>query len=200
MIEAITAWDFSVLFFIQEHFKCAFLDTLMPIITLFGEAGIFWIAVAIALLFTKKYRQCGLMMGAALVLGLIFGNGILKNVIARTRPYDIADVKLLVDALHDYSFPSGHTLACFEASTVLLIKDKRLGIPALIIAIAVAISRLYLFVHYPTDVIVGCILGIVFGICGTLAVKYLYRIISGKISGNKTKQDKENDPVSAEAE
>lgn len=187
MIETITAWDLSILSFIQQHFKCAFLDTLMPIITLLGDAGIFWIAVAIALLFTKKYRQCGLMMGAALILGLIFGNGILKNVVARTRPYDVVEVKLLVDSLHDYSFPSGHTLACFEAATILMIRDKRIGIPAVIIAVAVAVSRLYLFVHYPTDVIAGCILGIIFGICGTILVKYLYRVIGDFIEKRKTK-------------
>lgn len=195
MIEAITAWDFSVLNFIQEHFQCAFLDAVMPIITMLGDAGIFWIAVALVLLFTKKYRQCGLMIGVALVLGLIFGNGILKNAVARTRPYDIVEFNLLVEALHDYSFPSGHTLACFEAATVLMIRDKRLGIPALVIAVAVAISRIYLFVHYPTDVIAGCILGIIFGICGTIIVKQIYRIVE-----EKTAKKKKDEPLSADSD
>ena len=172
----ITAWDLSVLDYIAEHFKCGFLDVFMRIATLFGEGGIFWIAVAVIFLFIPKHRKTGLMMGAAMLLGLIVGNGIMKNLIGRIRPYDMpgVSIELLINKLSDFSFPSGHTLVCFEAATVLTVRKNKLAIPAIVIAVLVALSRLYLYVHYPTDVICGALLGIVFGICGTVIVNAIW--------------------------
>ena len=158
-------FELKILDFIKEHLSCGFLDFLMPLITKLGDAGIFWIAVAVVLLITKKYRKVGAMMGVALVLGLIFGNGVLKNVVGRIRPYDLNENMkdmLLIEALSDKSFPSGHTLASFESAVVLLINDKRLGIPAIVLAALIAFSRLYLYVHYPTDVLASIILGTAF--------------------------------------
>lgn len=158
-------FELKILDFIKEHLSCGFLDFLMPLITKLGDAGIFWIAVAAILLITKKYRKVGAMMGVALVLGLIFGNGVLKNVVGRIRPYDLNENMkdmLLIEALSDKSFPSGHTLASFESAVVLLINDKRLGIPAIVLAALIAFSRLYLYVHYPTDVLASIILGTAF--------------------------------------
>lgn len=165
-------FELRILEFIEEHFKCGFLDWFMPLVTKLGDGGIFWIIVAVVLLFTKKYRRVGAMMGVAMILGLLIGNLTLKPLIDRVRPYDMpgVDVNLLVEKLSDKSFPSGHTLVCFEAATVLMLNDKRLGIPALIIAITVALSRLYLFVHYPTDVVAGVILGVLFGLVGCFTV------------------------------
>lgn len=170
------AWnlqELSVLDWIATHLHCPFLDSVMPWITKFGDGGIFWIAVAVILLCIPKYRKTGLTIGAALLFGVIIGNGILKNVIARIRPYDMEGAmftssQLLVKALSDYSFPSGHTLACCEAATVLLFRKWQWGIPAAVIAVLVMFSRLYLYVHYPSDVLAGAILGVLFGI---LAVK-----------------------------
>ncbi len=155
-------FELKVLDFIQEHLRCTVLDKVLPIITKLGDAGIFWIIVAIALLFFKKTRKIGIMTGVALLLGLIIGNLTLKPLVARTRPYDMPGVEmdLLIERLSDKSFPSGHTLASFEAATVLLINDKRLGIPAIILASVIAFSRLYLYVHYPTDVLGGIVLGV----------------------------------------
>ena len=158
-------FELKILDFIKEHLSCGFLDFLMPLITKLGDAGIFWIAVAVVLLVTKKYRKVGAMIGVALVLGLIFGNGVLKNVVGRIRPYDLNENMkdmLLIEALSDKSFPSGHTLASFESAVVLLINDKRLGIPAIVLAALIAFSRLYLYVHYPTDVLASIILGTAF--------------------------------------
>lgn len=179
------AFELQALDFIANNLKCGFLDAVMPIITKFGDAGIFWIAVSIVLLITKKYRKVGAMMGLALIFGLIVGNLTLKPLIARVRPYDMPGAlfsvdNLLVDALHDKSFPSGHTLCCFEAATVLMFNVKKLGIPALIIAILVAFSRLYLYVHYPTDVLAGIILGILFGILATFIVNKVIKIYNQK--------------------
>lgn len=171
-------FEINILNFIQDTFACPFLDKVMPIITIFGDKGIFWIAVALILIIIKKTRKTGVMMGAALLLGLIIGNVILKNAIARTRPYDVntaMQAELLVKALSDFSFPSGHTLASFEAATVLLIRDKRFGIPALVLAVLIALSRLYLYVHYPTDVLAGALLGVFIGIFACYLVDKIYK-------------------------
>ncbi|MBQ7800961.1 MAG: phosphatase PAP2 family protein [Oscillospiraceae bacterium] len=160
------SFDLPILDWIQAHLQCGLLDILMPIITLFGEDGIFWIACAVLLLILKKHRKTGLAMAFALIMGLVVCNMTLKPLIGRIRPYDFQaqnygiTIKLLVDGLHDYSFPSGHTIASFEAATVLLLNNKKLGIPAMILACLIAFSRLYLYVHYPTDVLVSIVLGI----------------------------------------
>lgn len=175
------SFDLPILDWLQAHLQCGFLDVLMPIITLFGEDGIFWIACAVVLLILKKYRKTGLGMAFALILGLVVCNMTLKPLIMRPRPYDFQaenfgiTIKLLVDGLHDYSFPSGHTIASFEAATVLLLNNKKLGIPAMILACLIAFSRLYLYVHYPTDVLVAIVLGIAFGFLGNWLAGLCFR-------------------------
>ena len=164
-MEQLSLLELKVLDFIQENFQCRFLDVFFSTVTKLADSGIFWILLAVIFLFFKKTRKTGLMMGVALLCGLIVGNLTLKPLIGRIRPYDLnPGVSLLIDKLHDFSFPSGHTLSSFEGATVLLIRDKRFGIPAMILAAIIALSRLYLYVHYPTDVLAGAVLGITFGI------------------------------------
>ena len=173
-------FEIRILDFIQDKFACEFLDFLMPIISIFGDGGVFWIALSILFIIIPKTRKTGITMGCALLLGLVLGNGLLKNLIARTRPFDInTDFRLLVKKLSDYSFPSGHTLASFECASVLVIKYKKLGIPALILAVFIAFSRLYLYVHYPTDVMAGAILGTAFGFLAVFIVNKCYNKIKG---------------------
>lgn len=173
------SFDLPVLDWIQSNLQCAFLDFIMPIITLFGDAGIFWIACSVILLLIPKYRKVGLSMGFALLLGLLVCNVTLKPLCQRIRPYDYQlqyfgrEIALLIEAQHDFSFPSGHTIASFEACTALMIRNKKLGIPATILAILIAFSRMYLYVHYPTDVIASVILGIGFGFIGCALVDKL---------------------------
>ena len=173
------SFDLPILEWIQAHLQCGFLDKAMPIVTLFGDGGVFWILVAVTLLFFAKYRKTGFSMGMALVLGLLVCNIILKPQVARIRPYDFQlehfqkEIALLISAQHDFSFPSGHTIASFEACTVLMLSDKRLGIPATILAILIAFSRLYLYVHYPTDVIFSLLAGTLFGILGYTIAQHI---------------------------
>ena len=168
---AAVSFDLPILDWIQSTLGCKFLDTVMPIITLFGEGGIFWIAWAVLLIIIPKTRKTGLGMGFALILGLLICNVTLKPLVARIRPYDLqaelgVTINLLIEAQHDFSFPSGHTIASFEAAVVLLKNSKKMGIPAIIIAVLVTFSRLYLYVHYPTDVLVSIVLGTLFAFIG----------------------------------
>ena len=170
-------FDLPILDWIAENIHCAFLDTVMPLITMLGDAGIFWIALSVLFLLFPKYRKIGLGMGAALLMGVLVCNVTMKPLFARIRPYDYQlehfgrTIQLLVATPHDFSFPSGHTLASFEAATVLLINNRKLGIPAMILAVLIAFSRLYLYVHYHTDVIFSVFMGIGFAFLGNFLVK-----------------------------
>ena len=173
------SFDLPILDWIAANLWCPILDTVMPIITMLGDAGIFWIAVSVLLMFTKKYRKTGFAAAFALMMGLVVCNMILKPTVGRIRPYDFQleyfgkEIQLLAGAMHDFSFPSGHTIASFEACTALMLSDWKLGVPATILAILIAFSRLYLYVHYPTDVIASVILGTIFGIIGHLLARNL---------------------------
>ena len=195
MIESIRAlldalavsFDLPILDWIAANLWCPVLDVLMPIITLLGDAGIFWIAVAVLFIFTKKYRKIGIGMMFALMMGLVICNIWLKPTIARIRPYDFQlqffakEIPLLAGGMHDFSFPSGHTIASFEAAVVILLGNKKLGIPAMILACLIAFSRLYLYVHYPTDVIASIVLGSILAVVGYwLAGKIVKPVKKGK--------------------
>lgn len=160
--------------FIAEHLRCGLFDFLMPKITLLGDAGIFWIVLAIALLIPKKTRKTGLMMAVALILGLIVCNITIKPLVARIRPYDVKGIApYLCEIQKDFSFPSGHTTASFEGATVILLRHRKWGIAACVLASLIAFSRMYLYVHYPTDILVGLVLGVLFGVLGVLIVDKL---------------------------
>ena len=185
-LEAVTTWDASVITAIYENVHSAFLTMFFRIVTLLGEGGIFWIAVAVILLFFKKTRRSGICISASLLIGVIVGNGIIKNVVARPRPYDaIAGIESVVSHLSDYSFPSGHSLCCFEAATALAMNRTKWAIPAYVGAVLVAVSRLFLFVHYPTDVICGALLGVLFGVLGSLAAGAIYDRVCANIAASK---------------
>ena len=177
ILSAIGNIDFAVLDFIQAHFRSPFLDAVMPCITYLGEGGILWIILTIALLCAKKYRRDGCAVAAALILCLIFCNFLLKNIVARTRPFDIiTTVGLLIKPPTDFSFPSGHTSAAFAAATALLLcKNKLPGIPALVLAVLIAFSRLYLYVHFPSDVLGGIVLGVAVAFAGYAIVDLIYK-------------------------
>ena len=192
MWDALNSYELNILDFIAKHIKCAFLDLFMPLITLLGEDGIFFIALAVVMLFFKKTRKTGLCIGAALLMGFIVGNLTMKPLFARMRPYDFNTAfdksSMLVEALSDYSFPSGHTQCVFESCVVLFLTQKRyIGIPALVLCSVVAFSRLYLYVHYPTDVLVGAILGTLFALLSVKLVERGYALYGARAKNNSAK-------------
>lgn len=185
----LTEVEINILNGMQDIFKCTVLDGVLTFITHLGDAGIIWIVIAVLCLFFKKTRKTGICMGIALVMGLIIGNLILKNVIARERPYTYelacmtADkVKELISLPHDYSFPSGHTQASFAAATAIFMYSKKYGLFAYILAALIAFSRMYLYVHFPTDIIGGMLLGITYGIVSFYLIKRFAPRFEKKIS------------------
>ena len=180
------SFDLPILDWIAENLYCKALDVIMPLITMLGDAGIFWIAIAVALLIFPKTRKIGLSMGAALLMGLLICNLTLKPLAARIRPYDYQlehfgkQIALLVATPHDYSFPSGHTIASFEAAIALTIYNRKWGIPAIVLAAVIAFSRLYLYVHYPTDVLFSMVLSVGIAFLACWLVKKGYAIYESK--------------------
>lgn len=151
------------------------LDKILAFITSLGNAGIIWIVLAVVLLILPKTRKTGIIVVAALLMDLVLCNLILKNLVARVRPYDVnTAIAILIKKPLDFSFPSGHTAASFAAMTALfLAKMKKAWIAALVLAVLIAFSRLYFYVHYPTDVLGGAVVGILSGIIGYTIVEKL---------------------------
>lgn len=177
-------FEIRLLHGLNSAVSCDFLDTVMPYITSLANSGIFWIVIALVLLFFKRTRKVGVTMGIALCFGLIFGNIILKPLVARIRPYDFdPSIVLLIPPEKDFSFPSGHTLASFEGAVSIFLYNKKVGCAAIALAALIAFSRLYLMVHYPIDVIAGAILGTLFAV---IAMR-LTKLIPWKSSSGITK-------------
>ena len=155
--------EFFVLDLLQR-IRFDFLDLLMVVITKLGNGGAVWIAIGVFLLFFKKRRRVGVAILLGLLMGLLIGNLGIKNLVARPRPCAInTAVELLIPYPSEYSFPSGHTLSSFIASTVIFLNSKRYGVYAYVLASLIAFSRLYLYVHFPTDIIGGVVLGLLLG-------------------------------------
>lgn len=168
--------DLSILNFIHDRCQTAWLDAIMPVITRLGDAGAVWIVLAITLIASRKHRKAGIALGCALALDVVICNGILKPLIARVRPYDVnAAVQLLIPRPTDFSFPSGHAAASFTAASALYFSRHKLWIPALLLSALIAFSRLYLYVHYPTDVLAGMLLGLFFGWAGRKLADFIER-------------------------
>jgi len=179
-MDFITNIDISILEFIKSAFGCAFMDTAMPLVSLLAQWGVVQIGLAAVLLLIKKTRKTGAMMGLALILGFVIGNMIIKNAVGRIRPAELVYFGFFTDHLTDYSFPSGHSLAAFEIAGVLLMKNRKYGIIALVVSVFVSFSRLYLGVHYPSDVIGGALLGFFFGVFSVYAIDKIWKLIKKK--------------------
>lgn len=178
----ITQIDFIVLNAVQ-NLRCGILDTVMPAITYLGSGGIVWLGAAVIMLFFKRSRKAGISLIAALGIGWLLSTCGLKEIIARPRPFNtegglLSAADLLIGIPSGtFSFPSGHALSSFSAAAVLFSYSKKIGIPALVLAVLISFSRLYLYVHFPSDILAGALLGVLLAI---FAVRIIDRITENK--------------------
>ncbi|HEY8364332.1 MAG TPA: phosphatase PAP2 family protein [Haloplasmataceae bacterium] len=160
--------DYQILDFIQEFLRSDHMDKIMVFFTKLGDYGIIWIIICAILLISPKTRYIGFIGLVSLLFSLIINDYILKNIFDRTRPYVGIDIDLLIPKLESSSFPSGHTSSSFAAALVF---NKYFRKPysylALLLAAIIAFSRLYLYVHFPTDVLFGIVSGF---LCSLLAI------------------------------
>ncbi len=200
-------WEFQFLNWIQENLRSDLLDTIVPIITKFGDGGVFWIILSLLLFIPKRTRKYAHISAFALIFCVVGGNLILKNLLARPRPFWLENgnplamigiqgnpleriyvrnseitvpegrtiLQLLIKAPTDFAFPSGHTQASFAAATSICMWKKKFGIPALVLATLIALSRMYLYVHYPTDILGGMLFGIGYALLALAICNKLFR-------------------------
>ena len=154
--------DGNCLLWIQENLRHDFWNPFWLWITSLGDGGWFWLALALVLAVFPKTRKAGILAFCSMALCALITNVSLKNLVARPRPYtQIPELISLLPAQKDWSFPSGHTTVSFASAGIYLrILPRRYGIAALVLAVLIAFSRLYVGVHYPTDVLVGLIIGL----------------------------------------
>lgn len=178
-LQSVQNLDGEILLQIQQHLRTDMLTPFMKIVTFLGNGGWFWILCAVVLLAIPKTRKTGYAAVFSLIFGAIVTNLLLKNIVARPRPF--AEIEALIPLIAkptDFSFPSGHTTASFAVALVMLrMLPKKIGIPAVVLAALVAFSRLYLGVHYPTDVLVGFVVALV----GSLLAVWIVRMKLGNI-------------------
>lgn len=168
--------ELSILDFIQK-IHSPFLDWLMLFFTHLGDKGIIWIVIIACLLVNKRTRKIGVIMSVSMVINLVVCNLFLKNIFLRSRPFTYnPNITLLIPKPLDYSFPSGHTSASFACIMCLyLAKDKKLFFMSLIIGVLIAFSRMYLYVHFPTDIIGGIVVGIFSAYLGSYIINSLQK-------------------------
>ena len=165
-------WDVFILNLIQTHLHNGWLDRFMVMATGLGDRGLVWFCLAGLLLLSKKYRPFGILMLVALLASSVIGNELIKPLVGRMRPCDLfPNVNVLIACPPDFSFPSGHAMSSFAGATMLYAANRRLGLGAYLLAGLIAFSRLYLYVHFPSDVLAGAILGILIA----LVVDNIYR-------------------------
>ena len=180
MPDFIQQLDWTILHGIQDFLRCGFMDFVMPKITTLGNGGAIWITLAVCLMISRKYRKYGFVMISALAVGALIGNVCIKPLVARARPCWIESVSLLIQNPGDYSFPSGHTLSSVIGAVVLTAANRKFGWFAIPLAALIAFSRLYLYVHFPSDVLTAAVMGVIIGVA---VVKLAKRFLL-KCSGN----------------
>lgn len=184
-MELLLELDGKFLLFVQEFLRQDWMNGFWIAITTLGNGGWFWIALALGLMIPKRTRLMGFTALLAMGIGALVVNVGLKNIIARTRPYEVIQgLTILVNRPSDFSFPSGHSCASFASAMVYFrMAHGKWKIPSLVLAVLIAFSRLYVGVHYPTDVIAGILIGIL----SALAAQALIRAVSQMLRKRKEK-------------
>lgn len=172
-MDALGQWEGAFLLFLQDVVRMPALTWLLTKITALGDAGWFWIFLTILFLASKKYRATGQVMALALLLDVLVVNAAIKNLVCRVRPYEaIQGLTILIAPQADWSFPSGHAACSLAAATaILLTVKKNWRYLPLVLALVICFSRLYVGVHYPSDVLAGMVIG---AACG-LAAKIIWQ-------------------------
>ena len=174
MVKFFKAIDNKGLKYISEKCQNRTFDKMMPIITMMGNLGVIWFVISSLMFLKVEYRIIGIGVILAVALTTIIGEGRIKHIVRRSRPFQDKEEKLLINKPITYSFPSGHTASSFAALAVFLQMNGKLGLIVSPIATLIAFSRVYLKVHYPTDVIFGMLLGFT---CGITVVSFLGRMV-----------------------
>ena len=190
-------FDKAIFLWVEKIFDYSISSVITPILvflTNLGDNGILWIALGIILLFFKKTRKAGITVLGALAVMMVCNNFVLKNLFARTRPFNLEEWRdwfvypELVKRPSSYSFPSGHSSSAFAAATGLCVSKKaRFIVPGFILAALIAFSRVYVHVHYPTDVIFGALFGILYGLIAIFLCKWILNMLNTKLQ-NREKQ------------
>lgn len=165
--------DNCILEFVQINMRSVVGDKLMIGLTYLGNGITVWAIIGLALIISKKYRKYGFMIIIALILCYLIGNLSIKPIVARIRPFDSKPLLggMLIKLPKDFSFPSGHTMCAFASSVVMFNMNRKIGIFALILSSFIGFSRVYLYVHYPSDVFGGMIIGIFIGLITIIIFK-----------------------------
>jgi len=177
----INKFDINGLLFINKHLQSKFLDLLMPIITDLGNLGVVWIAIAFVLILDKQHKSIGKIVLVTLIISTILGEGIIKHIVRRARPFmSHNSIIPSITKPNSYSFPSGHTFSSFAVSGVLSVYFTQYRFVFLFLAFLIALSRIYLYLHYPTDVIAGIVFGL---LCSKLIIfllneEYLQKFVT----------------------
>ena len=175
-MQALAVFERDILLWIHTHLRFGALTPVMRVLSLLGDKGIFWIALTVILLLFRRTRRLGIYCAVSIVLTFLVVNCAVKPLVARPRPYDLfPEIQILAHAEHDYSFPSGHSANSFAVAWILFKMTRKAygtsrvmfrkagkpyGIAALVLAALIAFSRLYVGVHYPTDVLAGIAIAI----------------------------------------
>ena len=188
-MEGIFMLDQTIIFWIQAHVVTGVLSPFMIMFSTMGNFGAIWIVAAIGMVCTKTYRRAGIAVLIGLAVSLVLGTGLLKHVVMRARPcIDFPWMPMLVQVplATDFSFPSGHTFASFAAAAAMFRQLKRpWAYAALGLAVVIGFSRIYLFMHYPSDVLAGALLGIMAGTAAWYAAGRVLPLVQRKWAGKK---------------
>ena len=174
-------WELDFLHFLQSIHN-PILDSIMLFFTNLDSGGTISLLLILALVIIPKTRRIGIQMFVAGLISTLIVNFGLKPYIMRCRPCWLEPgIQLLIERPHSFSFPSGHTNTFFALATAIFFSNKKFGIPALVIASTVAFSRLYLFAHWPTDVIGGILTGTLSGVLSFLIIETFIKLFKKKI-------------------
>ena len=169
MLQWLLQADGGALLWIQDTLRCAFLDPVLTVYSKLGNAGLLWIVLSLVMLCFPKTRRAGFVSLVAMLLGLLCTNVVLKHLVGRTRPWLVVEGLVPLVAEPDpNSFPSGHTCAAFAAASAWwrTLPRRWMRVTGVVLAALMAFSRLYVGVHFPSDVLAGLAVGL---LCGWLA-------------------------------